>query len=224
MRVMAQVNRPRWAARLLLSLCCVVFPAKITWAAHSVHTAPIVAEQPTSQFAIADFDGDGHLDIASVQTGQFGPLETKYWIQFQLSSEPRQFILVTAPTGGLQILPRDVNGDNALDLIVTTAGQHRPVAVLLNDGRGNFTLRDPAAFSASLWEARSTWAPAPNRAPEVAAAMPSRNLSGRCPKAQRSFSLARHHIAFFPTACCQPIFALTASILSRAPPSSAVHA
>jgi len=41
---------------------------------------------------------------------------------------------------------RDVNGDDAMDLVVTTAMDSHFVAVLLNDGHGKFTLAKPGAF------------------------------------------------------------------------------
>jgi hypothetical protein len=50
----------------------------------------------------------------------------------------------------LEIASREVNGDNIIDLVVSTAWLKSPVAVLVNDGHGNFTIRDPAAFSGAL--------------------------------------------------------------------------
>jgi hypothetical protein len=64
---------------------------------------------------------------------------------------------VSAPAGGLQIASRDVNGDNFLDLIISTQLANEPVAVLLNDGRGNFTLAEAKEFAAAIWDARRQW-------------------------------------------------------------------
>ena len=80
------------------------------------------------------------LDLGTVQVGQRSSWDTHYWIAFQLSRGSRQILGVTAPTGGLQITSRDVNGDSFLDVVVTTAWTNRPVAVLLNDGQGNLGL------------------------------------------------------------------------------------
>jgi hypothetical protein len=110
-----------------------------------------------SNFAIADFDGDRIPDLARVEFVQLDSLRARYSIRFQLSAGPEQFFGLTAPLGGLQLVSRDVNGDNAPDLIVSTAWQHEPVAILLNDGRGNFTLVDPAQFSAALSEPPLGW-------------------------------------------------------------------
>ena len=103
-------------------------------------------EQVASQFAIADFDGDSRPDIATVDVGQSSALATRYWIGFRLSTGSQQTVGIAAPTGGLQLRSRDVNGDNYPDLIITTLWTGQPVAVLLNDGRGNFTRSEPSAF------------------------------------------------------------------------------
>src|ERR1700724_2155446 len=102
-----------------------------------------VAPQWNSRFAIGDFDGDSQPDLAMVQSG-VDRSDTRYWIRLEFSSGLRDGIGVTAPSGGLHITSRDVNGDHFLDLVVSTAWRHRPLAVLLNDGHGKFTLRDPA--------------------------------------------------------------------------------
>lgn len=106
-----------------------------------------------SRFAIADFDGDSRPDLATVEIRQIGPSRARYSIEFQLSTGAQQMIDVNAPIGGLDISSRDVNGDQSLDLIVTTAWLNQAVAVLLNDGHGNFTLTNPSAFPAIVWSA-----------------------------------------------------------------------
>src|ERR1700731_675503 len=111
----------------------------------------------SSRFAIADFDGDSRPDLATVEMGQTSASRARYWIGFQLSTGAPQGIGVNAPIGGLDIASRDVNGDHSLDLIVTTTWLNQPVAVLLNDGHGNFTLTDPAAFPTLVWSAEKIW-------------------------------------------------------------------
>jgi hypothetical protein len=103
-----------------------------------------------THFAIADFDGDNRPDLATVETGLIGASHARYWIGFRMSAGERQMIGVTGPVGGLEIASRDVNGDNVIDLVVSTAWLKSPVAVLVNDGHGNFTVHDPAAFSSAL--------------------------------------------------------------------------
>lgn len=109
-----------------------------------------------THFAIADFDGDNRPDLATVETGLIGASHARYWIGFRMSAGARQTIGVNAPVGGLEIDSRDVNGDNIIDLVVSTAWLKSPVAVLVNDGHGNFTVRDPAAFSSALMNPNRT--------------------------------------------------------------------
>src|SRR5216683_3210378 len=127
------------AVRLALALLCFVGSAGPAHAASTdPQSWPPTSTQVTSQFAIADFDGDSRPDLATVQAGVSSSWDAHYWIAFQLSSGPRQTLGITAPTGGLQITSRDVNGDSFLDVVVTTAWTNRPVAVLLNDGQGRY--------------------------------------------------------------------------------------
>jgi hypothetical protein len=108
-------------------------------------------------FAIGDLDGDLRPDLANIQTGRSDVSQTDYWIQLQLTAAERQTILVVAPTGGLQIVARDVNGDDALDLVLTTAWLKEPVAILLNDGHGVFSRVDPRAFPGAFQEPETNW-------------------------------------------------------------------
>src|SRR5271155_1857118 len=110
-----------------------------------------------ANFAIADFDGDALPDFATVQPGPMMASRTSYWIQFNFSLGTQRSFEVSAPPGGLQIASRDVNGDSFLDLIISTRIANEPVAVLLNDGRGNFHLAKREAFAWTTWEARSEW-------------------------------------------------------------------
>jgi hypothetical protein len=131
-------------------------------------------------FAIADFDGDNRLDLASVQAVGTVSSETQYLINFQLSSGRRQSVDVLAPAGGLRLTPRDVNGDEFPDVVVTTAWAERPVAVFLNDGLGNFTRSEPSAFPDAFEVPGSSLRQAadPNR--DTAVAVSPRPPTGEC--------------------------------------------
>src|ERR1700719_852762 len=83
--------------------------------------------QAPAHFAIADYDGDSRPDLASVQVGQSGSRDTRYWIAFELSGGSGQTLGITAPTGGLQITSRDVNGDSFPDVVVTAAWTNKPI-------------------------------------------------------------------------------------------------
>jgi hypothetical protein len=117
--------------------------------AASAHS-PATSKAPGPSFAIADFDGDLHPDLASVEVSSTNSRQTIYSIRLQLTAEGRQAIRIVGPSGGLQILARDVNGDHAIDLVLATATLGEPVAVLLNDGHGGFKQVDRSAFPVAL--------------------------------------------------------------------------
>ena len=163
---------------ILLYCALTAITARATTAETQENTAA-AATQWNSHFAIGDFDGDSQPDLATVQSG-LGRSETRYWIRLEFSTGSRVAIGVTAPSGGLHIVSRDVNGDHFLDLVVTTPWQHRPVAVLLNDGHGRFTLRDPALFPRGVLDCDLSWAPACGDVKDAFAAILTRTFSGTC--------------------------------------------
>lgn len=184
---------------------------------------PAFSNPVTSHFAIADFDGDSQPDLATVQTGRIGPANTRYWIRFQFSTGSRLAIGVTAPAGGLQIATRDVNGDNALDLIVTTAWLNRPVAVLVNDGHGGFTLSDPATFPGIVWGSQAYFTPTGVQWRDATVDIPSRYSPGAACKS-KSVAARRSLPGFFvPLAAGRPVFLSAASVFGRAPPAFLPH-
>jgi hypothetical protein len=177
---------------------------------------------PGLPFAIADFDGDLHPDIASVQIGNSDSTHTVYWIQLQLTSVGRQSIRVVAPVGGLRLLARDVNGDRAIDLVVTTAGFGKPIAVFLNDGHGSFSQVDqaaiPGAFSNSETNAASptnSLADTPGVPPQSRAGITIDTRALSRPRSNiRLIALAASRFPPDPSLSCH---------LGRAPPSKVPH-
>jgi hypothetical protein len=144
---------------LLLLSCLLGVPGRAEATSGTAHANALSVSLANPSFAIADFDGDRKPDLATVEVQKANAsFNTRYSIRFQLSSGGAwQEFGVIAPAGGLQIVARDVNGDSALDLLVSTAWEHQQVAVLLNDGHGNFTLADPGGFPDSIWGNESQW-------------------------------------------------------------------
>lgn len=101
---------------------------------------------PGMDVAIADFDGDLLPDSAHVNRGNIVSGSERYSIDFHFAAQAPQSFQVEAPGGGLRIEARDVNGDHAIDLILTTAWLRQPVAILLNDGHGNFSRTAPSTY------------------------------------------------------------------------------
>ena len=176
------------------------------------------AMQWNSRFAIGDFDGDSQPDLATVQSG-LSRTETRYWIHLEFSTGLRDAIGVTAPSGGLHIASRDVNGDHFLDLVVTTAWQHRPVAVLLNDGHGKFTLRDPARFPRGGLDCESSWAPDCHDVKDGAAAILTRNFSVSCDPQSRVPSAHIFRELVVSEDSPASIGSATGYVFGRAPPT-----
>src|SRR5579859_3855849 len=98
------------------------------------------------QFAIADFDGDSQPDLARVRVTSDGSPTTQYSVDLNFSSGHKPAIRFVGPSGGLQITPRDVNGDKFDDLVITSLLDSQFVAIFLNDGKGNFVAAEPSDF------------------------------------------------------------------------------
>jgi hypothetical protein len=212
------------AVRLAFALLCFGGSAG---SAHAASTGPqswpVSFTQATSQFAIADFDGDNRPDLATVQVGHSNSWDTHYWIAFQLSRGPRQILGITAPTGGLQITSRDVNGDSFLDVVVTTAWTNRPVAVLLNDGQGNFKSSSPFAFPGAFTTPEKSWTSISDEIKDATAVLFSRHSTGNCPRDSR-FSSPRN-VTGLPVLrpCGNSLSSVVVSFRGRAPPSFVLH-
>ena len=173
--------------RVALGLVCRVlcFSLLAGWllggvaAAANVSGGAVPESRSGSPFAIADFDGDSRLDFASVETGHSDFANTEYWIRLRLNTAGWESIRLVAPSGGLQLTARDVNGDESVDLVVSTAWSNRPVAIYLNDGHGAFTHAEPGAFPEAFSDAASIWTSGGNLAADIAV-VPSVPGAGVC--------------------------------------------
>src|SRR6266849_3453948 len=226
MKTLRQV-RLSWSKAVIPAfafLCMVLGFATCGNAAPGVpQSGPATSLPVTSQVAIADFDGDNRPDLATVQVGQGSSWDTHYWIAFQLSHGSRQVLGVTAPTGGLQITSRDVNGDSFLDVVVTTAWTNRPVAVLLNDGRGNFRASSPSAVPRAFTTSEKSWACTTDELKDATAVLLSRYPTRNCPEGSR-FSSPRSVTGLLGLrASRNSLSSAVVSFLGRAPPSFVLH-
>jgi hypothetical protein len=107
---------------------------------------------------MADFTGDTHPDLATVELEKLDSASARYWIEIRLTEGRHQILKLRAPFGGLLITPRDVTGDGNLDLIVRSASSRAPVALFLNDGNGHFSRADVASFANALNDGPSQFA------------------------------------------------------------------
>jgi len=224
MKTLHQLNLswPR-ALGLAFALLCLVGSAASAHAASADPQSLPSPPQVRSQFAIADFDGDGRPDLATVDVGQSSSWDTHYWIAFQLSGGSRQTLGITAPTGGLQIASRDVNGDDFLDVIVTTAWTNQPVAVLLNDGQGNFTASSPSEFPGAFSTSEKSWTSTTDEVKDATAVLLSSYPTGNCSEGSR-FSSPQNVTGLLVLRASRNLpFSVVVSFLGRAPPSFVLH-
>ncbi len=214
---------PRAVSLAFALLCFMGSAAPAHAASAGPQSLPSPPSQVRSQFTIADFDGDRRPDLATVQVGQSSSWETHYWIAFELSGGSRQTLGITAQSGGLQITSRDVNGDDFLDVIVTTAWLNQPVAVLLNDGQGNFRASDPSAFPGAFTTSEKSLASTIDEIKDATAVLPSRGPTGNCSNDSRFSSPRRVAKLLILWAFLNSRFSSVVSFLSRAPPSFVLH-
>ena len=169
-----------WICLLLLFGVSCVGRANAT----DLQNGPVAAVGPGSQYTIADFDGDLRPDSASIESATNSLGRTSYRIELRLSEVGRQSIQVVAPTGGLQIEARDVNGDHTVDLVLSTAWFRQPVAIFLNDGHGNFSRAEPSAFPGAFSRSNRSWGS--TSSPETGAVgIPPQSRDGVCRQTSR---------------------------------------
>jgi len=101
-------------------------------------------------FTMADFTGDTHPDLATVELNGVDSVSALYVIDVRFSEGGRQFLRLKAPFGGLFMTAKDVTGDGNLDLVIRAATSGAPLTIFLNDGHGHFTATDPSTFASLL--------------------------------------------------------------------------
>jgi hypothetical protein len=188
--------------------------------AAAIRSTATVAAGPGLPFAFADFNGDHRPDFASVQSGnRVSANGSEYSIWIDLSGSGRKVIRLVGPSGGLLIEARDVNGDHAVDLVLSTAWLRQPVAILLNDGHGKFSPVAPSAFPAAFSASKNSWKTAGSQtiepiglAQESSIGSPAQTHSAIATRSDSGFALFSH-AQFAPAS-------FVASRAGRAPPVS----
>jgi FG-GAP-like repeat len=124
-------------------------------------------------WAVADFDGDSRPDMAITKMQAQGSGYV-YWLELDLSTsradgsaqQPPAVPFVASSMFGLHLTPRDVDGDQDLDIVVTIGFARQPVAVWINDGQGGFEEGDLAAYPTLTDREELSFAPQSH--PEIA--------------------------------------------------------
>lgn len=228
--------RARAVATTALLSCCaalLLFWAVLGLASTAGTAAPPpqdsshAALRANSSFAIADFDGDKRPDLATAEIERSNSRFTCYRIRLQFTAAPGQSALsgqsigVTGAFGLPQIAAIDVNGDHALDLVLTAAGQQQPIAVLLNDGRGKFSLANPGDFPSAALDSPWQWASASHLVQDLAALIPTRAPRAEAQAARHSFVPRQLAESRSSASGGFPPDPLHSSPLGRAPPQLA---
>jgi hypothetical protein len=133
-------------ARIVTSLSALAFLAGVASA----------ASQPTLPFdnsvVFGDFNGDRNTDTIALHLDSLTVASASYTVRVSLSGSEGDAITAVVVDGRrVELIPRDVDGDRDLDLIVSTVVTHEPVRVLINNGRGRFAAASPREFSGALW-------------------------------------------------------------------------
>jgi hypothetical protein len=125
----------------LLGLACLAL-ALILGTSYSRVTEyrPVGHSSGGVHFVFADLDGDRQPDMALVEMQSQRATNADYSIRVKLSAGSESAIGINGPVGGLRLVARDVNGDDTLDLVVTSNLDASFIQVLLNDGHGNFRM------------------------------------------------------------------------------------
>jgi hypothetical protein len=103
--------------------------------------------------ALADLDGDRRADLAysspqGVVNGAY-----RYRVDVHLTTGPgTTFDVDSKALGGLHISALDIDGDNDLDLVITSQFGREPVGVWINDGHGQFTQGRADSYAKGIWQ------------------------------------------------------------------------
>ncbi|HLI86309.1 MAG TPA: VCBS repeat-containing protein [Bryobacteraceae bacterium] len=129
---------------------------------------------------VGDFDGDHRTDLVYARPQGSLNGTYRYQVEVRLTAESGfSFAVASGTAGGLRISTRDVDGDQDLDLVITSAFGGLRVGVWINDGHGNFTQGVAESYPVSIWqEPDQAWeAPASADFPAAPFVIPAGNSS-----------------------------------------------
>lgn len=153
MRLGRAINRVLLPALALLCLVACVWAGRLESQKEDQPISRLVRAAValgSTQFAIADFDGDRQPDLALIRVTSDGSPISQYSVDFNFSAGHKPAICFVGPAGGMQISPRDVNGDKFADLVVTSLLDSKFVVIFLNDGKGNFVSAEPSDYPGAV--------------------------------------------------------------------------
>lgn len=112
------------------------------------------ATETYTDIAVADFDGDGHVDIVGSRWGNPGGLDIWYGNSSGSWTRSLEDPAIKLNYQGVDV--GDFNGDGAIDIVATSYQSDLGVCILLNDREGGWwTTPVPLAGNGSFWDAKA---------------------------------------------------------------------
>jgi len=102
-------------------------------------------------WTVADFDGDKQPDLAFANAKGRGGYTLELELSTRASAGRNSFPALPTSPFGIHLTARDVDGDHDLDIVITAGFADKPVAIWINDGKGQFEEGDIAAYPAWIW-------------------------------------------------------------------------
>ena len=100
--------------------------------------------------AVADFNTDGTPDLAIADRVSHAIGAASYRIEFSVSGRESKSVAFESDQDALTVRVSDVDHDNDLDVVVSSALSREIVGVWLNDGSGGFKASDARPFAAEI--------------------------------------------------------------------------
>jgi hypothetical protein len=94
--------------------------------------------------AVADFNGDNHVDFVKVD---HGIRSDQFRVEFQIGANAPVFLDFTSRAQSLGVSVLDVDSDNDQDIVLVRPLTREVIAVLVNDGEGGFRHEPTSEYS-----------------------------------------------------------------------------
>jgi hypothetical protein len=210
---------------LQIAAVCLIWVAAMSAMPQAQGRTDANAQQPhpakpysPARFVFADLDGDQKPDLAQVEMQPQRSASANYSIRVKLGQGSESAIGVNGPVGGLRIVAQDVNGDDVLDLVVTANLDACFLQILLNDGRGNFSVAPQGAFLQPNTQSDEQWEIFTRSHQDLSTLASLRSFREQGPIEQRQTAPIISH-ASYPAASAERIRRRTAfSRQGRSPP------
>lgn len=144
---------PSWQARTqALATPLALGPARQTSAASAIPAFRLgtAAGSLGWSTAVADFNTDGTPDLAIADRVSHPIGAASYRIEFSVSGRESKSVSFESDQDALTVRVSDVDHDNDLDVVVSSALSREIVGVWLNDGSGGFKASDARPFAAEI--------------------------------------------------------------------------